>query len=124
MGYRFIQAISKRFRNRADAAHTAEYTGSRLAFVKESKSDTIYRFKCPDANPPRGTLIAFADIGQPHVRVIEDHKLIGEVDDVGSKELRALFAKYPSFKQVVPGIITSPKNVGGFARGKVDWTRS
>lgn len=124
MGYRFIQAVSKRFRNRSDAAHDEEYSGSRMSFVEESKSDTIYRFKCPNANPPRGTTIAFADIGQPQVRVIQDHKLIGEVDAVGSAELRAIFAKHPSLNQVAPGVVTGPKNVGGFARGKIDWSRS
>lgn len=124
MGFRFIQAVSRRFKNRTDAAHEAEYSGSRLAFVQQSNSDTIYRFKCPEVNPTRGTPIAFADIGQPRVRVIQDHKLIGEVDDVGSAELRALFTKHPAFNQVVPGIVTSPKTVSGFARGKLDWMRS
>lgn len=124
MGYRFIQAISRRFKNRADMAHATEYGGARLAFVQTAQNDTTYRFKCPDADLPRGERIAFADIGQEYVRVIQDHCLVGEVDGVGSAELRKFFSRHSVCNNVIPAIVTSPKNLAGFARGKIDWTRS
>ena len=124
MGKEFLEAKKERYKRKMDQERLKQLGGTELLDALAEQVNKLLRFKChDDADPPAGTKV-FLVLAPTHSRaqVYQGGTMIciGEVDDAGTQELRALKVKHPISGGAFNAEVREQKDWTGYAKAQLD----
>ena len=124
MGKEFLEAKKERYKRKMDQERLRQLGGNELLDALAEQVNKLLRFKChDDADPSVGTKV-FLAITPSHSRaqVYQGGTMIciGEVDDAGTQELRALAEKHPISGGAFNAEVKERKDWTGYAKAQLD----
>ncbi len=115
MGDNYIAEKAKGFQHKAEKEHAEKFSSPGLFAAIEDISQRVVRFVAGGPVLPHGTKVRFLEEHRDLITVLQRTSRIGEVDQAGTAELRALFSSHPELGGAVPAkVINGPDWSGAY----------